>query len=104
MPKKRPSSPLPQATDTYESDNGFVEDAPRSKRPKTTGTAQKQTRTQKSGVDMKAKAAGKRDGEGEVGKDGEVFWEVRFPLGFGVLGGRGGKGGWKRVVKERGEG
>lgn len=45
---------------------------------------------QKSGVDankvdMKAKVAGQ--GEGEVGKDGEVFWEVSFFLSFWFCGG-----------------
>ncbi len=62
MPKKRPSSTAP--VDTYESDNGFVEDAPKSKKPRTTRTAKE------GGGD--AKAVGGR----EVGKDGEVFWEV----------------------------
>jgi len=55
-PKKRPS-----ASD-YESDDGFVEDAPRSKKPKNTKTA-KPEKPQTSA--------------GETGaENGEVFWEV----------------------------
>lgn len=63
MPKKRLSSASP--TNDYESDNGFVEDAPKSKKPKTAS---------------KGRSAGAEAvGGGTVGKDGEVFWEVRYP-------------------------
>ena len=56
MPKKRPASP-----ETYDSDNGFVEDAPKSKKSKT-----------KNGASA---SSGSGASTGKDG-DGGVFWEV----------------------------
>jgi hypothetical protein len=64
--KKRPSSAV--ASD-YESDGGFVEDAPKSKKAKTTKTAKKGTKSSEAAAEYVA-------GGGQVGKDGDVYWEV----------------------------
>jgi len=64
-PKKRPS-----ASD-YESDDGFVEDAPKSKKPKTTKTAKPE----------KPQTSAGETGAGTVAENGEVFWEVSARLG-----------------------
>ena len=53
MPKKRSAD-----AEEYDSDGGFVEDAPKSKRSK-----------------VLKEGSG---GGGTKGKDGEVFWEVGF--------------------------
>ena len=61
MPKKRSAEAV--TAEEYESDGGFVEDAPKSKRSKVS----------------KAKVQEKDSGNGGtkgMGKDGEVFWEV----------------------------
>ena len=55
-PKKRSAA----AAEDYDSDNGFVEDAPKSKRSK---------------VLKEGEGSGGGEG-GTKGKDGEVFWEV----------------------------
>ena len=60
MPKKRSAE---VAAEEYESDGGFVEDAPKSKRSKVSKAKEK------DGGGGGAKG-------GEKGKDGEVFWEV----------------------------
>ena len=82
MPRqKRPSA---AAAEDYDSDDGFVEDAPKSKKAK---------------VSKSGKAGG--DGAGGVGgkvagKDGEVFWEVSCLDEFmeGNTGCSGGEGRW----------
>lgn len=64
--KKRPSS---AAASDYESDGGFVEDAPKSKKAKITKTAKNSTKSSEAAGDYVA-------GGGQVGKDGDVYWEV----------------------------
>ena len=73
MPPKRRSSPT--ARSSYESDNGFVEDAPRSKKPKTSTTG-------KSTKD--AKKTGGAAGGAAAGADGEIFWELSGKRRVGV--------------------
>lgn len=70
--KKRPSS---ADAEDYESDGGFVEDAPKSKKAKTGKTSKSGNSAAKS--QMVGFVAG---GGGQVGKDGDVFWEVGFTL------------------------
>ena len=69
MPRqKRPSA---TAAEDYDSDNGFVEDVPKSKKAKVSKT--------KNGKAAGGEAAaGGGVGEKVKGKDGEVFWEVSF--------------------------
>ena len=66
MPPKKRSS---EAAEEYESDGGFVEDAPKSKKAKT-------VKAEKSAKLSGSKNAGEVGGGGEVSKDGEVYWEV----------------------------
>ena len=78
MPPKRRSSITPG--DDYESDGGFIEDAPKSKKAKTSKTPKNKRENNPS----EGEAA---TGGGEVGKDGEVFWEVsRSPGTLGIWG------------------
>lgn len=77
MSKRKSTSAA--AADTYDSDNGFVEDAPRGKKAKT-----------KSGVVKTGKEKGKSAGAGmagggQVGKNGECFWEVCIHVVLGCL-------------------
>ena len=58
MPPKKRSAEVEE----YDSDGGFVEDAPKSKKSKMS----------KIGASGSSKAAG----GASTGKDGEVFWEV----------------------------
>ena len=63
MPSKKRASSV-TANDQYESDSGFVEDAPRSKKAKTVKKAA-------------PRQAEVRDvGESKVDDEGQVFWEV----------------------------
>ena len=64
MPKKRSAE---TAAEEYESDGGFVEDAPKSKRSKVS----KSKMQEKDGGNVGTQGMGMG-----VGKDGEVFWEV----------------------------
>ena len=74
MPSKRRSSPT--ARSSYESDNGFVEDAlPRSKKAKTS-TSSKSTKD--------AKKTGGGVGGAAAGADGEIFWELSGKRRVGV--------------------
>ena len=67
MPPKKRSS---EAAEEYESDGGFVGDAPKSKKTKV-------SKATKSDRSSGSKPAGEIAGGGTVGKDGEVYWEVR---------------------------
>lgn len=77
MGKKRTISPTPDA-DHYDSDIGFVEDAPKSKKAKKE-KKEKITRADAKSATIVGKGkdgSGSGSGEAQVGKDGEVFWEV----------------------------
>ena len=68
--RKSASSAAAAAAETYDSDGGFVEDAPRSKKAKSV----KDGGGGKDGGERSLK----EDRKGELGKkDGEEFWEVR---------------------------
>lgn len=65
-PKKRSSA----AAEEYENDDGFVEDAPKSKKARTI-KSEKGDKAPKIGG-----STGQVSGGGTVSKDGEVYWEV----------------------------
>lgn len=91
MPKRK--STTSAAGEDYDSDGGFVEDAPRSKKVKgVKNGGEKGGGGGGGGVkDVKEKEKRKGGGEGvvvggggQVGKDGEEFWEVRRGVIFFV--------------------
>lgn len=91
MGKKRTISPTPDA-DHYDSDNGFVQDAPKSKKAKKE-KGEKITRADvksamSGGKGKDAGGSGSGGGEAQVGKDGEVFWEVSRLIERWSVGGR----------------
>ena len=63
MPKRSPDA------DTYESDDGFVEDAPKSKKAKIDKGRKVEKKTKASSTNSSAKAKG-----------GNSLWEVRYPF------------------------
>ncbi|CAD6591861.1 MAG: hypothetical protein ASARMPREDX12_005467 [Alectoria sarmentosa] len=73
MTKRKSTSTAAAAGESYDSDGGFVEDAPRSKKAKGV----------KNGEGGRSK---KEDGKGEVGKkkDGEGFWELTSKRRVGI--------------------
>lgn len=77
---KRKSAPTAAVASDYDSDGGFVEDAPRSKKAKNGGAKGAKDAKEKAGKGGQGtQAAGGKAvaGGGQVGKDGEEFWEVR---------------------------
>ena len=79
MPKRHSSLSPHQ---DYASDDGFVEDAPRSKKAKTSSTKTSTKTSSKTTSKSQPKPAAQRQsddaaaGGGVVGKDGEIFWEL----------------------------
>lgn len=79
--RKSTTSSSAAAADTYDSDNGFVEeDAPRNKKPKANKSGLKAEKGRREAGNRKAgasKEGGEIAGGGMVGKNGDgVFWEV----------------------------
>lgn len=70
MPSKKRASSV-TAGDDYDSDGGFVEDAPRSKKAK--------KEKKRRGWDKEDESIVRDVGGGKAGKDGEVYWEVSPP-------------------------
>ena len=75
MPPKRPST-----AEAYESDNGFVEDAPARKKSKPL-TQSHSARTNATANGHGGSVVG---GGGQVGRDGDVFWELSGKRRVGV--------------------
>ena len=86
MTKRKSASSAAAAAESYDSDGGFVEDAPRSKKAKGAKNG--------GGGEDGGGRSKKEDRKGEVGKkDGEEFWEVRAMACFERKGGGTGNGG-----------